>query len=171
MGVTLHYRTALPVAPAVADAVLAELPRANDGARWIHLEPITLEVPDDGHLAGFSKLNLIPDPAEYAAAMKEPAVHTDVDRFLGELTRWSAEHGLIWEFAVDGTPIGRIVDGIDSDDVRGYLESMAGVADEVAAPPPLTTAENADRAVTDLIYGDDRPPDDDGFHPHLFRPE
>lgn len=130
MGVSLSYRTSVPVPPDVVAAVLADVPRIQSADEWVLLEPIELSVdPEHGRLVGWSKLNGRLAPDELAGAS------SNANAFVAAFIGWSMRHGLVWEFSLVGEPIGQITDGVDTGGIRELLGVLASDAVETTDDP------------------------------------
>ena len=138
MGVCLNYKTTRPVTPAVVDAIRAELPAICAPQPWILCEaPGFHEIGPDGHLSGFSKLNLMPDPADFAESRDFGNEAHDLRALLDALVGWSSRHGLDWDLEIDGDPLGAIVGGQPEAGLRDRLDDLADLADALGGDPDV----------------------------------
>src|SRR5262245_56424155 len=136
MGVHLHFASVEAVSPEVERAILAEAEQPAAGQLWVLCEPPHFYPTEDGVLRGGTKLNLHPWADEWEAAANVPAQRNDFQELLRRLADWSARHGVTWELEVEGTPLGRIENGVCAEGLAAALESFADVGRYLAEEFP-----------------------------------
>lgn len=152
MGACLHFRSIEPVAPTVEASLRAETLDGQANQPWVLCEPPHLYGRNqDGQVFGSSKLNLMPDLDELAAATRATVDRHDLDALLDRLCRWSRDHGVTWELDIEGQPLGTIVAGVCDDEVRGALQCLAGLAGELALPEDVDSEPEPSPVVPDFV--------------------
>jgi hypothetical protein len=137
MGVRLFFTSVGPVDPDIAAAIRCDLQRPADEQPWVLCEPPHFgPTGADGRLRGSSKLNLHPWADEWESASRVPVERNDLQELLHRLVSWSGQHGITWELTVDGTPLGRIADGVCPAGLEATLESFADVGQFLAEEFP-----------------------------------
>lgn len=133
MGFEFYYRSTRPVTPAEAATIQQAAEELTRARTWLSCEPVSLSTSEeDGHLAGSSKPNFHPHPAD-AAAAKQEALPDGTTRDLFEiLGKLSKAHAIDWEISHDYSngPLGYIRRGVCDGKVLAQAEALA-IPDEM----------------------------------------
>ncbi len=134
MGFAVSYRSARPVSQSDVDAIIREASAANLGRTWLSCEPVFLFPESDGHLAGSSKPNFIPDPGDVASAATEQMPDGTLRDLVAILCKLSLDHGIDWEIRHDyePDPIGAIKDGVADEEMLEEIEALAQLGDALS---------------------------------------
>jgi hypothetical protein len=127
MGFSVYYRSTLPVAKTVQDAILEAADAASDGRTWLSCEPICFFRCEDGYLGGGSKPNYMPHPDDAADAASQGLPDGTLRDVLDILCRLSRDHSVDWEISHDhgDEPVGYIHGEVRDDEVSARIEGLA----------------------------------------------
>ena len=134
MGFAVSYRSARPVNQSEIDVIIREAIAANLGRTWLNCEPVFLFPESDGHLAGSSKPNFIPDPGDAASAASAALPDGTLRDIVATLCKLSLDHGIDWEIRHDyePDPIGAIRDGVADEEMLEEIEALADLGDALS---------------------------------------
>lgn len=131
MGVKLAYWTAESVSPQAKAAIEAEVPQALEAHDW-WAESLNFFDSDEGGggLYGDTKIFLVGYSTEDGGFQEVDGeedclmAYRDTCFILERLADWSRRHGVTWQIACAGEPVGTIAAGQWDDQLRGYVDAM-----------------------------------------------
>ena len=127
VSVTLEFESIESVPTSVQDAVKSAAKDVAPDQPWVRCEPPHFSW-DEEKLYGFSKLNLMPDPAEIEK-YDDPAKPHDLEALVQILCDWSKQFKINWHLQAMEESFGEIIDGHASPELTQHIQEIIDLGD------------------------------------------
>ncbi len=132
MGFSVAYQTTERISPALQREILDAASQLTNGHTWLSCEPPYL-VDEKGILAGASKPNFSPHPADVASAKSLGLPDGTLNDLMEVLCELSRRFDVDWEISHDYSdgPLGYIRQGVCDENVKKNCDDFKDLADEL----------------------------------------